>query len=153
MSDILREEGVVVDVGEKGALVRLSPAAPENCGACGLCSRDASSARTLRLPADERVGVGARVAVEIRRPNPAAASLVLFFLPLVLVGGGIIAGAALARVLGLPAWPLAAAAGALGLATWTRLLRRAERRWKRHGALGARITRVLGGPGSGGGDA
>ena len=87
--------------------------------------------------------------MEIRRPNPAATSLVLFFLPLVLVGGGAIGGAALARGLDLPAWPLAVGAGVLGVALWMWTVRRVERRWRRKGVLDARIERVLSQPPSG----
>ena len=145
MSEVFREEGTVVEVGEKGALVRLFPAAQEKCSACGLCtgSEGSASMRTLRLPSAGSLSAGTRIVVEIWRPNPAAASFVLFFLPLVLAGGGIIGGAALARELDLPVWAVASAAGACGLALSVWIVRRVERRWKRMGALDVRIVEVL----------
>ena len=148
VSEVCREEGAVIHVGEEGVLVRLFPAVQEKCGACGLCSRNggSTSVRTLRLPFGGSLAGGARVVVEIRRPNPALASFVLFFLPLILAGGGIIGGVALAPELNLPAWAVASAAGACGLALWVWIVRRVERRWKKKGVLDARIVEVLAAP-------
>ena len=151
MPEVCREEGVIVGVEEAELLVRLLPADPDKCGACRLCSgrEEAGLMRTLRVRSTGTGSEGARVLVEIRRPNPALAAFLLYFLPLILVGGGALAGAALADELDLHQWWAASAAGLSGLVAWVWIVRRVERRWKRRRLLDARIVRVIGEAGQG----
>ena len=145
MAEVCREEGVVVDVEGKDAVVRLLSEKREKCRGCGICS--AGSLRTFRLPWRGRghEAVGARVEVEIRRPNPALASFVLFGLPALFIGAGAIAGGVLSHRPGLAGWgwAIAGAAVVCGAVLWIWVVKRLERRWRRKGLLDARIVRVL----------
>ena len=141
VAEVCREEGVVVDVGGGEALVRLLSLEREKCRACGICP--ASSMRTFRLPSRGDEAVGARVEVEIRRPDPALTSFVLFGLPALIIGAGAVAGGVLSHRSGLAGWAVAGAAMVCGTVLWIWVLKRLERRWRRKGVLGARIVRVL----------
>lgn len=89
---VRREAGVVVDVGPDSVRVALDAAAHGQCGSCGICQRDAQGKSvSLVLRTTEELKVGDRVTVEIPGPGAALSGFLLFFLPLVLFIGGILA--------------------------------------------------------------
>jgi positive regulator of sigma E activity len=114
---VRREEGVVVDVlSAQSVRIAMSGASHARCGSCGLCKRDASGKNVfLDVRTPTQLKVGDRVTVDIPGPGAALSGFLLFFLPLVLFIGGILAMEALrARgVISLGSWASVAAGFAL----------------------------------------
>jgi positive regulator of sigma E activity len=97
----IREEGVVLAVGEDGIRIRITPASADRCASCGACGQGERGDKLLRLRVDLDMVPGARVLVEVPPASPLLASVLLLLVPLLglLLGAG--AGGAWGPRLGL----------------------------------------------------
>jgi positive regulator of sigma E activity len=97
----MQEKGVVIESAMGRAQVRIERT--ESCEGCHGCLHQ-DSGHFMVANVIDRVGSapGDLVRIETAAPSPAAASLLVFGVPLVLLFAGYAAGAALAPVVGAP---------------------------------------------------
>ena len=86
------EQGLVLDVREGRAKVEMQPRRGSCCGGCSFCTATGEG-RTLELDASPGLQPGDRVKVRVPVRSAVIATVVLFAVPLLLLVGGVMAGA------------------------------------------------------------
>jgi len=138
------EQGLVLDVRNGRAKVEMAAKGGSCCGGCTFCSLEGNS-RTLEMDAPDDLRPGDRVRVQVPVRSAVTATLALFVVPLLLLMGGLAAGAhffpaeGVVGQVNLPALLL----GAVLAALWYGGVALVERRRRRRSDATPRIVEVV----------